>query len=56
LFHSLRAAVLVITDVLKTSMSAREVHNSYVSLQTVERDFRAIKTGLLEVRPVFVRK
>jgi transposase len=27
-----------------------------VSLQRVERDFRALKTGLLEVRPVFVRK
>jgi hypothetical protein len=25
-------------------------------LQKVERDFRAMKTGLLEVRPVFVRK
>jgi transposase len=24
--------------------------------RTVERDFRALKTGLLEVRPVFVRK
>ncbi|MGA2328943.1 MAG: hypothetical protein ABSH05_21950 [Bryobacteraceae bacterium] len=27
-----------------------------VSLQKVERDFRQMKTGLLEVRPVFVRK
>jgi len=38
------------------SMSAQEVHDSYMSLQKVERDFRALKTGLLEVRPVFVRK
>jgi hypothetical protein len=27
-----------------------------VSLQKVERDFRPLTTGLLEVRPVFVRK
>ena len=47
---------MVTTDVSKTSMSAQEVHDSYVSLQKVERDFRALKTGLLEVRPVFVRK
>ncbi len=32
------------------------MHDSYVGLQKVERDFRAMKTGLLEVRPVFVRK
>ena len=47
---------MVTTDVLKQNMSAQEVHDSYVSLQRVERDFRAMKTGLLEVRPVFVRK
>ena len=27
-----------------------------MSLQRVERDFRQMKTGLLEVRPIFVRK
>jgi transposase len=27
-----------------------------VSLQKVERDFRQLKTGLLEVRPIWVRK
>ena len=52
----LAGCYVVTTDVLKQSMSAQEVHDSYVSLQRVERDFRAIKTGLLEVRPVFVRK
>ena len=31
-------------------------HDTYVSLQKVERDFRLMKTGLLEVRPLFVRK
>lgn len=52
----LAGCYVVTTDVLKESMSAQEVHDSYVSLQKVERDFRALKTGLLEVRPVFVRK
>jgi hypothetical protein len=37
-------------------MSGQEVHDSYVGLQKVERDIRTMKTGLLEVRPVFVRK
>jgi len=46
----------VVSDVSKDRMSGQEVHDSYVSLQKVERDFRTMKTGLLEVRPVFVRK
>ena len=52
----LAGCYVVTTDVLKQNMGAQEVHDSYVSLQKVERDFRALKTGLLEVRPVFVRK
>jgi hypothetical protein len=34
------------------SRKQQEVHDIYVSLQKVERDFRTLKTGLLEVRPV----
>jgi len=52
----LAGCYVVTTDVLPESMSTPEVHDSYVSLQKVERDFRAMKTGLLEVRPLFVRK
>src|ERR1035437_6376553 len=52
----LAGCYVVTTDVLPASMSAQEVHDSYVSLQKVDRDFRAMKTGLLEVRPLFVRK
>jgi transposase len=52
----LAGCYVVTTDVLKESMSAQQVHDSYLNLQKVERDFRALKTGLLEVRPVFVRK
>ena len=43
-------------NVSKDQLAAQAVHDSYVALQKVERDFRTMKTGLLEVRPVFVRK
>ena len=52
----LAGCYVVTTDVASAAMSAQQVHDSYVSLQKVERDFRALKTGLLEVRPVWVRK
>src|SRR5437667_2750999 len=48
--------IMTHSNVLQQSMTAQEVHDSYIGLQKVERDFRAMKTGLLEVRPVFVRK
>ncbi len=43
------------SDVFK-GMSAREIHDRYMDLQQVERDFRTMKTGFLEIRPLFVRK
>ena len=46
----------VVTDVPKERMNEQSVHDTYVSLQKVERDFRLMKTGPLEVRPLFVRK
>jgi transposase len=52
----LAGCYVVVTDVPKQQLSGQDVHDSYVSLQQVERDFRQMKTGLLEVRPVFVRK
>jgi transposase len=52
----LAGCYVVTTDVAATAMSAQQVHDSYLSLQKVERDFRTLKTGLLEVRPVWVRK
>ena len=52
----LAGCYVVVTDVPKEHMSGPAVHDSYVDLQRVERDFRQMKTGLLEVRPVFVRK
>lgn len=48
----LAGCYVVTTDVASAAMSAQQVHDSYVSLRKVERDFRTLKTGLLEVRPV----
>jgi transposase len=44
------------TDVSRRQMDSRTVDQRYRSLQQVERDFRTLKNGFLEVRPVFVRK
>ena len=44
------------TDVDKAHMDAQTVAARYMDLQKVERDFRTMKTGLLETRPIFVRK
>jgi transposase len=47
---------VITTDVPGTEMASQQVHDSYMALERVERDFRAIKTGALEVRPIFVEK
>jgi transposase len=52
----LAGCYVVTTDVPSADLSTQQVHDSYVSLRKVERDFRTLKTGLLEVRPVWVRK
>ncbi len=57
-FRALQLAgcYVVVTDVAKDKLDTQSVHDSYVALQKVERDFRTMKTGLLDIRPVFVRK
>jgi transposase len=52
----LAACSVVTTGVASAAMSAEQVHDSYIALEKVERDFRTLKTGLLEVHPVRVRK
>jgi len=44
------------TDVTKDRLDTQTVDDRYRDLQKVERDFRLMKTALLEVRPIFVRK
>lgn len=39
-----------------SAATTSQVHDRYVDLTKVERDFRTLKTGLLEIRPVFLRK
>ena len=44
------------TDVPQTALDAQAVHDRYRDLHEVAQDFRTMKTGLVEVRPIFVRK
>lgn len=43
------------TDVAQTVLDTQSIHDRYKDLQQVERDFRTLKTALLEVRPIFLR-
>ncbi|MFN3325003.1 MAG: IS1634 family transposase [Bryobacteraceae bacterium] len=52
----LAGCYVIVTDVAKDKLNTEAVHASYMALQKVERDFRTMKTGLLEIRPIFVRK
>ena len=52
----LAGCYVVVSDVPQHHLSGQQVHDHYVNLQKVERDFRQLKTGLLEVRPIWVRK
>ena len=52
----LAGCYVIVTDLAKEKLSSQAVHDSYMALQKVERDFRTMKTGLLEIRPLFVRK
>jgi hypothetical protein len=47
---------VVESDLPVSVASTSQVHDRYVDLTRVERDFRTLKTGLLEIRPVFLRK
>ena len=52
----LAGCYVITTDVAGPEMDAQHVHDSYMALQRVERDFRAMKAGALEVRPIFAQK
>ena len=47
---------VVETDLPVESAPTQAVHDRYLDLTKVERDFRTLKTGLLEIRPVYLRK
>ena len=44
------------TDLSVTSMDKDTVHDRYKDLAMVEHAFRTMKTSLLEIRPIYVRK
>jgi transposase len=44
------------TDVPATELDTATVHERYKDLAKVEKGFRTIKTGLLEVRPIWLRE
>ena len=52
----LAGCYVIVTNVAKEKLATQAVHDSYMALQKIERDFRTMKTGLLEIRPLFVRK
>ena len=47
---------VVESDLPVAAASTQAMHDRYLDLTRVERDFRTLKTGLLEIRPVFLRK
>ena len=44
------------TDVTKDAINTNQAHTSYKNLKFVEWAFRSMKTGFLEIRPIFHRK
>ena len=54
--EQLDGCYVVESDLPVAAASTQQVHDRYVDLTRVERDFRTLKTGLLEIRPVFLRK
>jgi len=47
---------VVESDLPVAAATTQQVHDRYVDLTRVERDFRTLKTGLLAIRPVWLRK
>ena len=54
--EQLDGCYVVESDLPQRVADTQQVHDRYLDLTKVERDFRTLKTGLLELRPIFVRK
>lgn len=52
----LAGCYVIETDVPKEALATEQVHDCYKDLAKVERDWRSMKTGFLEIRPLFLRK
>ena len=44
------------TNISREDASKKEIHDRYKDLSEVEKAFRTMKTGLEEIRPIYVRK
>ena len=53
---SLDGCYVIKTDCMEQDLTAQIIHDRYKDLKYVEAAFRTIKTGFLEVRPIYVRK
>lgn len=54
--EQLDGCYVVETDLSVASATTEQVHNRHLDLTQLERDFRTMKTGLFEIRPVSLRK
>jgi hypothetical protein len=54
--EELDGCYVVTSDVPVAAATKEAIWDRYGDLQRVERDFRTLKTGLLELRPIFLRK
>lgn len=54
--QGLDGCYVVLSDVPATAADAQTLWDRYGDLKKVERDFRTMKTTLLEIRPIFLRK
>lgn len=54
--EGLDGCYVVLSDVPTAAADAQTLWDRYGDLQKVERDFRTMKTTLLEIRPIFLRK
>lgn len=54
--EQLDGCYVIESNLPKAVASPQQVHDRYLDLTKVERDFRTLKTGGLEIRPIFLRK
>jgi hypothetical protein len=54
--EELDGCYVVTSDIPAAAATKEALWDRYGDLQRVERDFRTLKTGLLELRPIFLRK
>lgn len=54
--EQLDGCYVIETDLPAAAAGTTAVHDRYMDLTRVERDFRTMKTGALELRPIFLQK